>query len=253
MRQEVKHSRRFVSSSLLEFSTNICCLGLSVHMNQVHKENLTSVENALPNRQGLDVEIFGMEGVPEDIAQQHNQRIIQNFYTAQAERFAATGNPPPGQSGVQGPQKKIKKETPEELKARLAEHRTKTAAQKAAGINGTVVNPAVDGQSPGQGVSGRANRDGVAKLIFVAELSFPSSPGRLPLPIRRCTSPRLPCRTSISSGIPDRPVPPARCPSAASARQRTTDDQPAATAAVRRWLLQRKRAAGWLRAWRVDP
>lgn len=118
-------------------------------MNQVHKENLTSVENALPNRQGLDIEIFGMEGVPEDILQQHNQRIIQNFYTAQAERQAATGNPPRGQSGGQGPTKKIKYETPEELKKRLAEHRAKVKA-------GGVVTPAaapVDGQSPAQAVS----------------------------------------------------------------------------------------------------
>ncbi|KAJ4292857.1 hypothetical protein N0V88_005515 [Collariella sp. IMI 366227] len=110
--------------------------GLSVHMNQVHKENLTTVENALPNRQGLDIEIFGMEGVPEDIIQQHNQRIIQSFYTAQAERQAATGNPPRGQSGDQGPTKKIKYETPEELKKRLAEHRARVAAQKASGASG---------------------------------------------------------------------------------------------------------------------
>lgn len=121
--------------------------GLSVHLNQVHKENLTSVENALPNRQGLDIEIFGMEGIPEDILQQHNQRIIQNFYAAQAERHAATGNPPAGQ----GPAKKIKVETPEEIKKRLAEHRARVAAMKA---NGGVMPPtAGDGQSPAQTVS----------------------------------------------------------------------------------------------------
>jgi len=124
--------------------------GLSVHMNQVHKETLTTVENALPNRQGLEIEIFGMEGVPEDILQQHQQRIISNFYTAQAERRAATGNPPPGVSGEQGPAKKIKIETPEEIKKRLAEHRAKVAAQKA---NGGVAPPPADGQSPAQGAS----------------------------------------------------------------------------------------------------
>ncbi|KAK4121944.1 hypothetical protein N657DRAFT_647449 [Parathielavia appendiculata] len=128
--------------------------GLSVHMNQVHKENLTSVENALPNRQGLDIEIFGMEGVPDDIVQQHNQRIIQNFYTAQAERQAATGNPPRGQAGSQGPAKKIKHETAEELKKRLAEHRAKLAAQKAGGANGVPPSAApTDGQSPAQGTA----------------------------------------------------------------------------------------------------
>ncbi|KAJ8104875.1 hypothetical protein ONZ43_g7650 [Nemania bipapillata] len=104
--------------------------GLSVHMNQVHKESLSSVENALPNRQGLDVEIFGMEGIPEDIVQQHNQRIIQNFYQAQAERYAATGNPPPGQSDKR-PAKKVKAETVDDIKKRLAEHRARLATQKA--------------------------------------------------------------------------------------------------------------------------
>lgn len=120
-------------------------------MNQVHKENLANVENALPNRQGLDIEIFGMEGIPEDIIQQHNQRIIQNFYAAQAERHAATGNPPAGQ----GPAKKIKVEAPDEIKKRLAEHRARVAALKAGGgvVNGGAVSAPGDGQSPGQSVS----------------------------------------------------------------------------------------------------
>lgn len=121
-------------------------------MNQVHKESLSHVENALPNRQGLDVEIFGMEGIPEDIVQQHNQRIIQNFYQAQADRYAATGNPPPGQNPKRPP-KKIKIETPEEIKQRLADHRARLAAQKAA--NGGSANPTPpqalpDGRSPSQ-------------------------------------------------------------------------------------------------------
>lgn len=122
-------------------------------MNQVHKENLSSVENALANRQGLDIEIFGMEGIPEDVVQQHNQRIIQNFYTAQAERHAATGNPPPGQNMGQAPAKKLKTETPEELKKRLAEHRARRAAQKAAPANGSAGTTPADGRSPGQSVS----------------------------------------------------------------------------------------------------
>ncbi|KAH7260837.1 uncharacterized protein BKA55DRAFT_504023 [Fusarium redolens] len=94
--------------------------GLSVHMNQVHKENLTQVENALPSRQGLEVEIFGMEGIPQDMLDQHRNRILQNFQQAQKDRQIATGNPLPGQGHAQ---KKIKTESPEELKKRLAEFR----------------------------------------------------------------------------------------------------------------------------------
>ncbi|KAL2211463.1 hypothetical protein CC79DRAFT_1363760 [Sarocladium strictum] len=98
--------------------------GLSVHMNQVHKEALEHVENALPNRQGLEVEIFGMEGIPEDILEQHRNRIIQNFYQAREDRRIATGNPLPGQN-FQNARSKIKYETTEELLARFAEWRIK--------------------------------------------------------------------------------------------------------------------------------
>ncbi|KAJ0347268.1 hypothetical protein COL154_007040 [Colletotrichum chrysophilum] len=121
--------------------------GLSVHLNQVHKETLTQVENALPNRQGLDVEIFGMEGIPQDILDQHRNRIIQNFYQAQEDRRIATGNPLPGQA--KQPRKKLKVETPEELKARLAEHRAKRAAGQVGGTSGSPANGAPASASPG--------------------------------------------------------------------------------------------------------
>ncbi|KAJ0164676.1 BUB3-interacting and GLEBS motif-containing protein [Colletotrichum tanaceti] len=121
--------------------------GLSVHLNQVHKETLTQVENALPNRQGLDVEIFGMEGIPQDILDQHRNRIIQNFYQAQEDRRIATGNPLPGQS--KQPRKKLKVETPEELKARLAEHRARIAAGHTPGTTGSPANGAPASASPG--------------------------------------------------------------------------------------------------------
>ncbi|PSR77150.1 hypothetical protein BD289DRAFT_378085 [Coniella lustricola] len=121
--------------------------GLSVHMNQVHKESLALVENALPNRQGLDVEIFGMEGLPEEVRKQHEERIVKNYFDAQRERFEATGNPPPGEGR---PTKKIKIETPEELKKRFAEFRAKKAAAKAAGLSGAPVPAPGNAQSPGQ-------------------------------------------------------------------------------------------------------
>lgn len=99
-------------------------------MSQVHKETLTAVDNALPNRVGLDIEIFGMEGIPEDVVQQHNQRVLTNFHQAQAERQAATGNPPPG-AGTPNAAKKPKTEAISDLKKRLAEHKAaKLAAEQ---------------------------------------------------------------------------------------------------------------------------
>ena len=109
--------------------------GLSVHMNQVHKENLTTVENALPNRANLDIEIFGMEGIPEDVVASHHQRVLSQFHQAEAERRAATGNPAPGTATGQG-SKKPKVESPEELKKRLAEHRARVARGSAGSDSG---------------------------------------------------------------------------------------------------------------------
>jgi hypothetical protein len=111
--------------------------GLNVHMNQVHKETLSQVENALPNRKGLEVEIFGMEGVPEDVVQAHQQRILTEYYEKQKERQLKTGNPPAG-SGKSVQPKKPRLETPAELKARLREW----LAQKNAGqlgVNGNAM------------------------------------------------------------------------------------------------------------------
>ncbi len=109
--------------------------GLSVHMSQVHKENLTAVDNALPNRAGLDLEIFGMEGIPDDIAQQHNQRILTQFHQSQAERQATSGNNAQNGQGPNAP-KKAKIEGTSDLKARLAAHKAaKLAAEMGEGTS----------------------------------------------------------------------------------------------------------------------
>ena len=124
-------------------------------MTQVHKETLTIIENALPNRSGLDVEIFGMEGIPEDVVQSHNQRVLQQFAQAEAERRAATGNPGPGIAGA-GAVKKPKFESPSELKKRLAEHKAKKVVEESAGISSggnTPLGMGQDSQSPGMGHS----------------------------------------------------------------------------------------------------
>ncbi|RAK99081.1 putative C2H2 finger domain protein [Aspergillus ibericus CBS 121593] len=123
--------------------------GLSVHMSQVHKEQLSAVDNALPNRSSLDVEIFGMEGVPEDIIQAHHQRVVTQFQQAEAERQAVTGNPPPG-TGVGGqPAKKPKLESVSDLKKRLAEHKAKKAESRTGGSSGEAT-PVGAGQMAGQ-------------------------------------------------------------------------------------------------------
>ena len=124
-------------------------------MTQVHKETLTTIDNALPNRAGLDIEIFGMEGIPDDIVSSHNQRVLTSFAQAEAERRATTGNPAPGGSGGNGV-KKPKFESPSDLKKRLAEHKAKMAAEQSTehGSGDNTPNAAGNGhQSPGLGQS----------------------------------------------------------------------------------------------------
>ena len=127
-------------------------------MTQVHKESLGAIENALPNRSGLEVEIFGMEGIPEDVVTAHNQRMIGQFAQAEAERRAAPGNPGPGGVGSAAA-KKPKFESPSDLKKRLAEHKAKVAAEQAAGISSGDATPSgagYGGQSPPPGQSPNA-------------------------------------------------------------------------------------------------
>ena len=125
--------------------------GLSVHMTQVHKESLDAIENALPNRAGLEVEIFGMEGIPEDVRQAHNQRVIAQFSQAEADRRASSGNSAPGSAGSANPAKKAKFESPSDLKKRLAEHKAKMAEEAAAKAAQANQIDQIRGQSPGYG------------------------------------------------------------------------------------------------------
>ncbi|GBE90211.1 hypothetical protein SCP_1900600 [Sparassis crispa] len=69
------------------FKCNLCprrlntAGGLAVHIQQVHKlepENLPRIENALPGRDGYEVEIFGMEGIPApDVADYKRRKEIE--------------------------------------------------------------------------------------------------------------------------------------------------------------------------------
>jgi hypothetical protein len=102
--------------------------GLSVHMNQVHKENLTHVENANPGRQGLEIEIFGMEGVPAEIIDQHNQQVTLAHFAEEQERARVTGNPVrgmyDGEEGMMVAKRPRVVETLEEIEERANKYRT---------------------------------------------------------------------------------------------------------------------------------
>ncbi|CAF0791706.1 unnamed protein product [Adineta steineri] len=49
--------------------------GLQIHSIQVHKENIDKVPNAIKGRDNIEIEIYGMEGIPEDDLRQHEKRL----------------------------------------------------------------------------------------------------------------------------------------------------------------------------------
>lgn len=48
--------------------------GLSIHCMQVHKETIDKVPNSLPNRGNVELEIYGIEGIPEADAKEHERQ-----------------------------------------------------------------------------------------------------------------------------------------------------------------------------------
>ncbi|KJA17952.1 hypothetical protein HYPSUDRAFT_205802 [Hypholoma sublateritium FD-334 SS-4] len=91
--------------------------GLAVHIQQVHKlepENLPRIENALPGRDGYEVEIFGMEGIPApDVADYKRRKEIELGLSA-----GSISQPPPKRAKVEN-----RPLSEEELRRQLAEHK----------------------------------------------------------------------------------------------------------------------------------
>lgn len=49
--------------------------GLQIHSIQVHKENIDKVPNAIKGRDNIEIEIYGMEGIPEEDLREHEKRL----------------------------------------------------------------------------------------------------------------------------------------------------------------------------------
>ncbi|KAF9069219.1 hypothetical protein BDP27DRAFT_1222886 [Rhodocollybia butyracea] len=91
--------------------------GLAVHIQQVHKlepDNLPRIENALPGRDGYEVEIFGMEGIPApDVADYKRRKEIELGLAA-----GSISQPP-----AKRPKTENRPMSEDELKAALAAHK----------------------------------------------------------------------------------------------------------------------------------
>lgn len=119
-------------------------------MTQVHKETLQKVENCIEGRESVDIEIFGMEGIPESEVAAHRQRVLSQISQAEAERRAQAGIPGTGKK----PKVNVEALDPEVIKRRLEEHR-KAVAEGSATPNATPGAPGGSAspertQTPGQ-------------------------------------------------------------------------------------------------------
>ncbi|XP_068251223.1 BUB3-interacting and GLEBS motif-containing protein ZNF207-like isoform X2 [Palaemon carinicauda] len=88
--------------------------GLSIHCMQVHKETIDKVPNALPNRNNIEIEIYGMEGIPEEDLKDHerqragrvgggNKRQDDDDDEDSQSSLPGQSNPPPPSMPPQGP------------------------------------------------------------------------------------------------------------------------------------------------------
>ncbi|XP_046912301.2 BUB3-interacting and GLEBS motif-containing protein ZNF207 isoform X1 [Dermatophagoides farinae] len=59
--------------------------GLAIHCMQVHKETIDKIPNALPNRNNVDIEIYGMEGIPEADLRQHEKSKGNGEYVSSTD------------------------------------------------------------------------------------------------------------------------------------------------------------------------
>lgn len=81
--------------------------GLSIHCMQVHKETIDKVPNSLPSRGNIEIEIYGMEGIPEaDIKAHESSRGLEDDDEGPVMKRAKSDSPamqtPPGPQAPPG-------------------------------------------------------------------------------------------------------------------------------------------------------
>lgn len=57
--------------------------GLAIHCMQVHKETIDAVPNAIPGRTDIELEIYGMEGIPEKDMDERRRLLEQKTQESQ--------------------------------------------------------------------------------------------------------------------------------------------------------------------------
>jgi len=78
--------------------------GLSIHCMQVHKETIDKVPNSLPHRGNIEIEIYGMEGIPDADLKAHENARDNDDDEPGAKRAKSDSPALPTSQPVAGPQ-----------------------------------------------------------------------------------------------------------------------------------------------------
>ncbi|KAG5644857.1 hypothetical protein DXG03_007587 [Asterophora parasitica] len=156
--------------------------GLAVHIQQVHKlepENLPRIENALPGRDGYEVEIFGMVGIPApDVADYKRRKEIELGLSA-----GSISQPPPKRPKIDN-----RPLTEEELRAQLEAHK------------------ALMGVSSSSGTEPSSQGEGSSAAVYGAPQAYapppPGIPVGAPAPIGMMPPPGIPPPGFFPGGPP---------------------------------------------------
>nr|KAI8766689.1 BUB3-interacting and GLEBS motif-containing protein ZNF207-like isoform X1 [Biomphalaria glabrata] len=77
--------------------------GLAIHCMQVHKEKIDKVPNSLPGRNNTEIEIYGMEGIPEEDVKAHEKNKNKKLAETNSELDSgddSNSNPPTSMSAT---------------------------------------------------------------------------------------------------------------------------------------------------------
>lgn len=67
---------------------------------QVHKEQIDKVPNSLPNRSNIEIEIYGMEGIPQEDLKNHERQKNGNKSESDDDEPASKKNKMDGQPNM---------------------------------------------------------------------------------------------------------------------------------------------------------
>lgn len=85
--QKAKHFKCHVCNKKLSTAG-----GMVIHVLQVHKENVTKVPNAKPERESTEIEIYGMQGIPPDVLAAHYGELEEETPSKSAKVDIPTTN-----------------------------------------------------------------------------------------------------------------------------------------------------------------